>query len=324
MSTDDLDLEHFAMLSGVSAAARRELMTTSTRRSLAAGELLITQGEATGAMYFVVVGELGVSLGDPTAEPIALIGQGETVGELSVLDGSVASAHVVARTPCELLALAEEGFWALTHHSHAFSINLLVKLAERLRANNATVSNNIAKRRLYERAAMFDGLTGIHNRRWLDDTLHRLVERHERAPRGADGSGALSLALIDIDHFKSFNDGHGHDAGDAVLSIVAATMAANLRPTDLVARFGGEEFVILFPDTDLAAAGAAANRVRTAVADKVLAMPDGKPLPSVTISVGVAELQPGEQPPALLKAADRAMYQAKHGGRNRVITTAER
>ncbi len=144
--TDELDLdqlltrlqgEDFAMLAGVSAAARRELLSSSKRRSLVAGEVLIREGEPAGAMYFVVVGELGVALGDVNAPPIALIGPGETVGELGVIDGSVASAFVVARTPCDLLSLDEAAFWALTHHSHAFSINLLVKLAERLRANNA-------------------------------------------------------------------------------------------------------------------------------------------------------------------------------------------
>jgi diguanylate cyclase (GGDEF)-like protein len=221
---------------------------------------------------------------------------------------------VVARTRCELLALDEDAFWELTHASHAFSINLLVKLAERLRANNATVSTNIEKRRLYERAAMFDGLTGIHNRRWLDENLHRLVERCEK------GGGALSLSLIDIDHFKQFNDGHGHDAGDAVLTQVAATVAKHLRPTDLVARFGGEEFVILFPDTSLDKAAHAAERVRGVVEKTDVKMPDGRPLPRVTISMGVAELIPRETPAELLKRADEAMYRAKKGGRNRVVT----
>lgn len=309
------ELESFAMLEGVAAAVRRELLATGQRSTLREGQPLLVQGKASGFMYFVLSGELAVCLNDPGAEPIAVIRRGETVGELGVLDGSPASAHVVAKTSCELLALDEDAFWQLTQTSHAFAIHLLVKLAERLRANNATVSSNIEKRRLYERAAMFDGLTGIHNRRWLDDTLHRLVERH----RG-DG-GSFSLALIDIDHFKGFNDGHGHDAGDAVLSGVAATLAQNLRPTDLVARMGGEEFVVLFPHTSLAEAATACERLRTAVAAADVKRPDGNgKLPRVTISLGVAELAPGHGPADLLKAADEAMYRAKRAGRNRVVT----
>lgn len=307
------DLDDVKILHGVPATTRRGIASSGTRRTLVPGEVLITQGQPSTAMYFLLRGELKVTLHEPTAEPIAIIAQGETVGELGVLDGSNASAFVVARSDSEVLALDEEAFWQLTHSSHAFSINLLVKLAERLRKNNATVGANIEKRRLYERAAMFDGLTGIHNRRWLDDTLHRLVERHDR------DQTSFCLSLLDIDHFKRFNDDHGHDAGDAVLAAVATVMSQTLRPTDLVARFGGEEFVILFPETDLDDAMAAAERVREAIATAFVTMPDGSTLPRVTVSMGVARLRARQEPAALLKAADVAMYQGKKTGRNRVV-----
>ena len=307
------ELEHFPMLQGVSAAARRQLLKSTSGRTLAAGEALITQGAPASAMYFVLEGELGVSLDDVNAEPIAIIGPGETVGEMGVLNGSTSSAHVIARRPCSLLALGEEDFWSFTHASHAFAINLLVKLSERLRANNATVSTNIEKRRLYERAAMFDGLTGVHNRRWLDDTLRRSIERAERS------AVPLCLALIDIDHFKAVNDGYGHDAGDVVLSSVAGTLAKHVRPADLVARFGGEEFVILFFETEIDHAAAAAERLREIVAASPVAMLDGRPLPPVTVSIGVAQLAQDDDPGRLLKAADVAMYRAKESGRNRVV-----
>ncbi|MCA9604323.1 MAG: GGDEF domain-containing protein [Myxococcales bacterium] len=306
-------LDGFAMLEGVGLTARRELLAAAVHRTLAPHELLIEQGTRHAKMFLVLEGELGVHLDSPEADPVAHIGAGETVGELSVLDGSEASAYVVAATEARLIEIGEEDFWRLTNVSHAFALNLLLALASRLRANNATVSKNVQKRRMYERAAMFDGLTGIHNRRWLDETLHRMVERHTR------GGVHLSLSLIDIDHFKSFNDTYGHAAGDHVLTVVASTLASNLRPTDLVARFGGEEFVIIFPDTQLEQAMHAAERVRQAVADQTLEMPDGTALPSVTISMGVAELELGESVPDLLKTADLAMYRAKQAGRNRVM-----
>lgn len=303
------------MLAGVSRAARSQLRDSADERTLAAGEVLIRHGEPNDTMYLLLEGQLHVHLRELDDAPIAVIEAGETVGELSLLDGSVASAHVVAGGPCRVLALGEDAFWELTNNSHAFAVQLLVKLAERLRANNRAVSNNVERRRMFERAAMFDGLTGIHNRRWLDETLHRLVRRHRQ-----QRDGALCVSLIDIDHFKRFNDSYGHDAGDLVLTAVARTLTENLRPTDLVARFGGEEFVIIFADTALAEATAAAERVRVAVAAMPVTMPDGRALPRVTISMGVAQLEPEQTVPNLLKVADAAMYRAKRTGRDRVLT----
>jgi diguanylate cyclase (GGDEF)-like protein len=307
-------LDDFAMLQGVGLTARRDLIAASHLRRLVAGEMLIEQGVRRACMFLVLTGDLAVHLETVHGEPIAVIGHGETVGELSMLDGTEASANVVARTECQLLEVKEDDFWQLTNASHAFAVNLLVKLASRLRANNATVSQNVQKRRQYERAAMFDGLTGIHNRRWLDEALHRMQRRHEAT------KGKLSIALLDIDHFKRFNDQYGHAAGDHVLTEVATALAQNLRPTDLVARFGGEEFVIIFPDTDLEHAMLAADRVRLAIAESPLKMPDGTALPHVTISLGVAQLSSGQSVAQLLKAADMAMYRAKQAGRNRVMS----
>jgi diguanylate cyclase (GGDEF)-like protein len=312
---DAKSLDDFAMLVGVGLTARRELIAAATRRKLLHGDVLIEQGGHLAKMFLVLDGELTVHLDDVEADPVATIGAGETVGELGVLDGSAASAFVVAKTTCRVLEIGEDDFWQLTNVSHAFAVNLLLKLASRLRANNIAVSKNVEKRRQYERAAMFDGLTGVHNRRWLDETLHRMVRRHE------NGGSRLALSLIDIDHFKSFNDTYGHAAGDHVLTVVAAVLAANLRPTDLVARFGGEEFVIIFPDTDVQEAAIAAERVRRAVGDETMKLPDGTALPNVTISMGVAELTAGQSVPDLLKAADAAMYEAKQSGRNSVVVS---
>jgi diguanylate cyclase (GGDEF)-like protein len=305
-------LGEFSLLQGVSLTAREDLLEAGQLRSLAIGAALIGQGDANETMYLLLEGELAVYLDNVEGTPIAVVDAGEVVGELSLLDGSVASAHVVAHSPCRVLAVDERAFWDLTNDSHAFAVQLLVKLAGRLRANNAAVSESVEKRRMYERAAMFDGLTGIHNRRWLDETLHRLVDRSRRSKKD------LSVSLVDIDHFKSFNDTYGHDAGDHVLTAVAATLTRNVRPTDLVARFGGEEFVIIFPETTLELASVAAERVREAIAATKLTTRDGSELPSVTISMGVSHLEPDQDVPGLLKVADLALYRAKHAGRNRV------
>lgn len=308
------ELEHIALLEGVSPVVRRELARVGQRRHLEAGAVLIRQGEHGHGLFFVLQGELAVLASADAAEPLAVLGAGETVGEVALITGEAASVFVVARAETELLSLDEAASWELVQTSHAFALNLLARLAERLRRSNVTVSRQMETRRLFECAAMFDALTGVHSRRWLDEALSRLVERAGRSGEG------LCVAMVDVDHFKRFNDQHGHEAGDVVLAQVARVLSANLRPTDLVARYGGEEFVVLLPGALLPEAALAGERLREAVAHTAARCPDGRRLPPITVSVGVTSLRADDTPAGLLKAADQAMYEAKAAGRNRVVT----
>lgn len=154
-----------------------------------------------------------------------------------------------------------------------------------------------------------DALTGLWNRRHLDQTLAAELERARRY--GLD----LSVLLFDIDHFKSFNDTHGHDQGDRVLKAVAAATAAVVRQVDVACRYGGEEFVVILPGTAAAGAMEIAERLRAAIAALDV---DGL---KVTATIGVADRAElaAERPATLLEAADRALYEGKRGGRNRVV-----
>ncbi|KAB2541730.1 diguanylate cyclase [Salipiger aestuarii] len=166
------------------------------------------------------------------------------------------------------------------------------------------------------RAAVTDPLTGLYNRRYALPYLSRLAERataHERS---------YALLLADIDHFKLINDTHGHAAGDAVLVEVAKRFLQNLRGADLVARIGGEEFLIAIPDAHPGAAARTAERLRGAIANAPFALPGAAAgQADVTLSIGVAVASPGARdlPETLLDKADRALYGAKGGGRNQVM-----
>ncbi len=165
------------------------------------------------------------------------------------------------------------------------------------------------------KSARIDGLTGIANRRYLDESLNREFFRLKR------GHMALSLIMLDIDYFKKFNDQYGHIAGDDCLCLVATALQNNVnRPADLVARFGGEEFVVILPDTVKEGASIVAERLRTAI--EALAIPhDGSEnAPYVTVSIGVATILPDrtDRPGSILEIADGALYRAKRNGRNRV------
>jgi two-component system cell cycle response regulator len=165
--------------------------------------------------------------------------------------------------------------------------------------------------------AVTDQLTGLHNRRYMNGQLSALVTR------AAMGGEPVAALLVDIDHFKKINDNYGHDVGDEVLREFALRIASNVRAIDLPCRFGGEEFVIIMPDTGLEGAARVAERIRNNVAGSPFRVADGKDLLTVTISVGVAAtLGEGDTPQALLKRADEAVYEAKAQGRNKVCARA--
>jgi diguanylate cyclase (GGDEF)-like protein len=165
-----------------------------------------------------------------------------------------------------------------------------------------------------------DGLTGIANRRYFDVALDRELRRAQRA------QGQVALLLIDIDSFKAYNDFFGHQQGDTCLTAVAQALAAMLkRPADVAARYGGEEFAAILPDTTLEQAEAHANTIREHVAALQLKHSPEAHWPMVTLSIGVAafERERLDNVEALIEAADKALYAAKKGGRNRVEVAAE-
>lgn len=164
--------------------------------------------------------------------------------------------------------------------------------------------------------AITDGLTGLHNRRYLERHLSVLVQQALARAK------PLSLLILDIDHFKLINDTHGHAAGDEVLREFSRRVRKAVRGIDLACRLGGEEFVIAMPDTDGALALLVGERIRQKIAGEAF-QAEGAPRMSVTVSIGVASLaSAADSPQILMKRADDALYQAKREGRNRVAATA--
>jgi two-component system cell cycle response regulator len=191
----------------------------------------------------------------------------------------------------------------------------------------ARVRTQIRKKRYTERlrdnvqlsieAAITDGLTGLHNRRYMESHLAALVE--QACARGKP----LAVLVLDIDFFKSVNDTYGHDAGDDVLREFAIRMRKSIRGIDLACRHGGEEFVIVMPETDMAVAATVAERLRRRIATEAFPIDQGKQSIEVTISIGLAAIENADDSAAnLLKRADQALYRAKRDGRNRVVADA--
>jgi two-component system cell cycle response regulator len=165
--------------------------------------------------------------------------------------------------------------------------------------------------------AITDALTGLYNRRYMETHLAALVE--QAANRGKP----ITVMVLDIDYFKSINDGHGHDAGDDVLRYFALRVRRSIRNIDLACRYGGEEFVIVMPETDMGVATVVAERLRRRIATEPFSIQQGAGSLPVTISIGIAALsEPTDTAAVILKRADQALYRAKRDGRNRVVPDA--
>jgi two-component system cell cycle response regulator len=191
----------------------------------------------------------------------------------------------------------------------------------------ARVRTQIRRKRFSERLrdnvqlsmelAVTDALTGLHNRRYMEAHLGSLVE--QAAGRGKP----LSILILDIDFFKPINDTYGHDAGDDVLREFAMRVRKAIRGIDLACRYGGEEFVVVMPDTDMAVASMVAERLRRRIAGEPFPLAQADQAIEVTISIGIAVLNGAQDSaPALLRRADQALYRAKRDGRNRVVADA--
>ncbi|GAB2863365.1 hypothetical protein GCM10027277_35040 [Pseudoduganella ginsengisoli] len=217
---------------------------------------------------------------------------------LIVVEGVLITALVMA------LRARRRAMGALNDERNNLEDRVLQRTLELLMANTKL-----------EQLATTDPLTGIANRRKMTEHIAKELERVRRLRH------PLALLMVDIDHFKRINDTYGHEAGDRAIIAVANMLSASLRAIDTVARFGGEEFVLLMPETDLETAGLAAERLREA-ASLLAVEVDGGLAIALTISIGVAASRPQQAPDtasSLLVRADKALYQAKEEGRNRVV-----
>ena len=201
-----------------------------------------------------------------------------------------------------------------------------VRAVERSRALEQQLAASTARIAKLRRAladvkheATTDVLTGIANRKAFDCRLRRAL-----ATAKADPAVPMSLLLLDVDHFKRFNDTYGHRTGDLVLRLVGRLLSDNVKGRDTVARYGGEEFAILLAGADRGAGTVVGRQICTALAGKRLVNKPGQSTAGqVTISVGVAQYRPGETAATLIERADHALYLAKDLGRNRVCTELE-
>lgn len=307
---DSESLYELSLFQGLDIPNSRKYLNDAEYHLLLKDEILISPRSNSNDLYVVLSGLLSVHLDTPNSDLIATIGVGECAGEMALFDDGTPSAYVVAADDSRILKMSGDMVWDMIDHCEGFAKNFLHLASSRMRTSNQSMSNSRRIQQHYENRANIDSLTRLHNRRWIDQNLPQAVETclADKIP--------LCLMLIDIDYFKKYNDDNGHLAGDSCLKAVSEAVRASIRPTDMLGRFGGEEFVILLPDTSLASSENVAKRIKNEVENTEVTGNKLEVLPSVTISIGVSSAKEGSFYEDLFKAADAALYQAKSSGRN--------
>ena len=331
-------LHELALFQGISAAELIPLAEASQTVHFEPDQYVVRQGEAGDSVFVITQGRIEVLArverdGVATESAVASLMDGDALGELSVLDGRPRSASCVAAIPTTCVKLEREVLRTAMIRHWPLAERLLMTLAERLRHADAVMAEHAR-----------DPLTGVYNRRALYELYDREARRAQRLARrvanvtheqviGETAGGSrgeeeraagegnqrpvdtgsqdfvlpVAVLFIDVNKFKTINDTHGHKTGDDVLCAVARTLVAHGRATDHVARYGGDEFVVILPDGGEAGAKIVCDRVRHMLAEE----PPG-PVP-FSISIGTAVVDPLEPPTldALMKRADASMYADK-------------
>ena len=278
----------------------------------APGSLLIDPSQPQRRLYVLLEGLMEVQVESQGGTYKSDIHPGHCAGEMSIFENLKPSAKVYAKENCKVLIIEAETALAMLNASHDLCLNFLQIMSHRIRNSNRVVCEEEYHIRCIEENAKVDALTGLHNRRWLEEMYTRELKRSNA------GDLHLSAFMVDIDHFKSINDNYGHLVGDQVLIAVAKGILQCLRPTDMPVRYGGEEFTIFLPGTNVENAKIVGERLRAFIEAMKIPLHKGKDTISVTISVGFTERKKEDTVETIIKRADDALYHAKQSGRNRV------
>ncbi len=283
--------------------------------------ILFREGDEGSELFIVRSGRvvITIALPDGSQRDLREFSTGDFFGEMSIFENAPRSATCTAREPSSLYALHERDFYRLIEDSPSTAIKIMYRMSrittERLRNTSEFLSDLVHWGERAAKRAITDELTGVYNRHFLEKSIESLFKSAESRKR------SLSLIMVDLDHFRAINEYYGHETGDRVILAVVDVFKRYLRKRDIIARYGGDEFTVVLPQTGLKEAEELAWKICREVGKLPILRKLGGPVETITTSQGIASYPENARDiKKLRERADQALYRAKESGRNRVST----
>lgn len=315
VSTDEL--AELSLLKGIKQADLNWLIHQCDVVHMEKDRVLLSPDRDNDTIYILMDGRLAVQFDRQRGGMRTYIDKGGWAGEMSVIDHMRPSATVMTDSDVKLLAIHASVWWELIERSHVAARNFLRAVSYRLRQDNKLITEGMEKQHVFSEKAQTDSLTGLRNRYWLEEKLPEIMREQEA------GLPLSSVVMMDIDNFKQYNDRYGHLAGDRVLQNVATVVRDNLRENDAAVRYGGEELILILPDTNSQNAVHIAQRLRRLIRENEIETYDGGVLPAVSVSIGVYTIGENDSTENVISRVDAALYNAKKAGRDQVVLWSE-
>jgi diguanylate cyclase (GGDEF)-like protein len=288
------------------------------------GDILCKEGEEGYELYIIREGEIAGSIQLPSGKQkeIVVFHPGDFFGEMSIFENAPRSATCHAKLDGKVFRLHKNDFFSLIQTNPCVAIKMMYRMlnitTQRLRKTSKFLSDMVRWGDEASKRAITDELTGAYNRRFLDNSLDDFFDTAKKSKK------PLTLIMADLDYFRQINEAYGHDMGDKTILEVVKVFKKNLRETDILARYGGDEFTVLLPDTGLEKACNIAEEIRKEVEKLDFLSTMTGPVTHLSTSQGIASYpETVDTLQDLRKKADEALYQAKERGRNRIYCSGE-
>lgn len=302
-------IKNASLFTGVSDDFLKDHLEYLTPLNLSVGDVLIWPGDANDKLYFILNGRLSVQSSLSDVEPIALLGEGEFIGEMSILGDDNYSAYVLAATECNVIAISQTMLWALIENSHKAAVNMLKMMANRIRIEGQSIENNFEQRHGFSSPSVIDEVTGYYKWTHTQKIFERLLYR------GIKYDQSCTLIILEIDNFKSYTALHGELGSDQAIRTIAQTIFNCMRPHDLAGHLFGCRFAILLSNIKSSAdSTAASERLMDMIRSAAIVLPSGDKLPSVTASIGISQSITNDNLLDFTHRAELALQQAQVAG----------